>query len=142
MISRTTSRSGTSPIGRTRAIANGSSRGFARAPLRMAITCRRNSIATASRSGCARGLAGLEAAQELAHAVAQPLEPRALLGREGRGLRARIAAPDAGEAAGARGLIHAAIMTLAAARAVRIKKTLRHSSGSTGRTRWPMAHMT
>jgi len=53
-ICSTTWRSGTSPTGRTRAIANGSRRACTRASSSMATTCRRNSTATASRSGCAR----------------------------------------------------------------------------------------
>src|SRR5438067_2949700 len=52
-ICSTTSPSGTSRTGRMRAIANGSSRVCTPARSSTAGTCRRNSIATASRSGCA-----------------------------------------------------------------------------------------
>src|SRR6185369_6114684 len=46
-------RYGTSPIGRTRATANGSSRVCSRASFATACTCRRNSTRTALRNGCA-----------------------------------------------------------------------------------------
>src|ERR671931_1326317 len=53
MIYSTTWRCGISPTARMRATANGSSRVSSRERSSMAITYRRNSIATGSRSGCA-----------------------------------------------------------------------------------------
>src|SRR5438045_2979146 len=59
-ICSTTLRCGTSPTGRTRATASGSSRGFIAGRSSTAITCRRNSTAIASPSGCARSSARLD----------------------------------------------------------------------------------